>query len=579
MIEKTRKNIGIWDVIWAAAFICSFIFIWWKCRFGFGNADESFYLTIPYRLCQGDGLLAQEWHLTQLGGFLLLPIMKVFLAVNGGTEGIILAFRHIYVVVQAVTSAFIFIRLRKMHRPGAAACSVIFMIFAPYGIMALSYNSMGIIYLEAAMVIMLTAERARPVQFIIAGILFACAVLCCPYLLFLYVVYVITVILARVFRRGTEIRISAFRLRNWLFFTIGAAAIAVVFAAFVLRRASFSVIIAVLPSIMNDGAHESAGILKLVYTYFRSILALSLAADIGYALTAVITVAAIIDRKRREHALIYYSAATFVSVLTLLFIAVRCGYINYVMFPLNLMSVVCVIICGDEDIRRLFLVMWIPGMIYTFCVHAASNQLFYAISMAFAVPLTASVMIICRSAEMLIRTRKGLSGLRRFAPALISIVLIAAQLAPETVLRYRAVFWESMDILQKELQTEGTERGLHISQAAEDGYRDTLGLRDYIDEQYPDAGKVIFISDYTWLYLLCEGRENSSYSAWLCDLTGEIPTENMERLMKYYEIFPEKIPELIYIEKRFAGYEKWFSSLADYSEDTAYPGGLILVRQ
>ena len=36
------------------------IFLIWRCFFGFANVDECFYLTIPYRICQGDKLLVHE---------------------------------------------------------------------------------------------------------------------------------------------------------------------------------------------------------------------------------------------------------------------------------------------------------------------------------------------------------------------------------------------------------------------------------------------------------------------------------------------------------------------------------------
>ena len=41
--------------------------------------DEGFYLTIPYRLIQGDCLLVDEWHVSQLAGFLLIPVLKLYL--------------------------------------------------------------------------------------------------------------------------------------------------------------------------------------------------------------------------------------------------------------------------------------------------------------------------------------------------------------------------------------------------------------------------------------------------------------------------------------------------------------------
>jgi len=57
-------------------FLLSAILVFWKCRYGFANIDESFYLTIPYRLYQGDALFAHEWHLSQMS--LMLIFSKVF---------------------------------------------------------------------------------------------------------------------------------------------------------------------------------------------------------------------------------------------------------------------------------------------------------------------------------------------------------------------------------------------------------------------------------------------------------------------------------------------------------------------
>lgn len=40
-------------VAFALAFVGACVFILWKCPYGFGNQDESFYRTIPLRLCAG----------------------------------------------------------------------------------------------------------------------------------------------------------------------------------------------------------------------------------------------------------------------------------------------------------------------------------------------------------------------------------------------------------------------------------------------------------------------------------------------------------------------------------------------
>ncbi len=89
------------------------VFLLWKCKFGFSNIDESFYLTIPYRLCKGDALFVDEWHLSQLSGILIMPFMKLYLLLHETTEGMCLWFRYLYTFLQIISSAFIYYRLRN----------------------------------------------------------------------------------------------------------------------------------------------------------------------------------------------------------------------------------------------------------------------------------------------------------------------------------------------------------------------------------------------------------------------------------------------------------------------------------
>lgn len=123
--DYIRKNLDI------LLFLLGMVPLSWmlleKCRYGFTNIDESFYLTIPYRLCQGDRLLLNEWHLSQLSGWILRFPMAAFLRINGGTEGICLSFRYLYVAAHLGISLLLFFLLRKKSGIGAAAAVLIFM--------------------------------------------------------------------------------------------------------------------------------------------------------------------------------------------------------------------------------------------------------------------------------------------------------------------------------------------------------------------------------------------------------------------------------------------------------------------
>ena len=166
-------------IVYCACIIILFLFLLWKCKIGFANIDESFYLTIPYRLCRGDGLIIHEWHLSQLSGFLLFPIMRIYLGIVRSTEGILLNFRYIFTFLWTVSACFVFYRLKSISLLGAMVSSICYMLYTPFGIMALSYNSMGIMLMLISCIIVVTSLKCVRQQYCIAGILFAGAVLCC----------------------------------------------------------------------------------------------------------------------------------------------------------------------------------------------------------------------------------------------------------------------------------------------------------------------------------------------------------------------------------------------------------------
>ena len=58
--------------------ICGLAFALWKSLYGFGGNDEAFYLTIPNRFLMGDAPIKDEWHLSQLSGFLLMPFVWLY---------------------------------------------------------------------------------------------------------------------------------------------------------------------------------------------------------------------------------------------------------------------------------------------------------------------------------------------------------------------------------------------------------------------------------------------------------------------------------------------------------------------
>ena len=182
-----------------AVSISFFIFLnFWKIKYGFKGWDESFYITIPHRILQGDALFKDEWHLSQLSGFLRIPFVWIYELVTKSTEGIVLFIRVCYVVFHAVVSVFAYIRLRK-YGYVAAVSMLLYFIFTPFDIMALSYNTMGMDFLVVTGVTMATADTSKKLPFILSGISFSAVVLCCPFMALVYVLFAFGVLSNKIF--------------------------------------------------------------------------------------------------------------------------------------------------------------------------------------------------------------------------------------------------------------------------------------------------------------------------------------------------------------------------------------------
>ena len=60
--------------IYFLLFAAIFAMLLYKCPYGFGTMDETFWLTVPRRFLQGDRLLVDEAHLSQFSFLTMVPI-------------------------------------------------------------------------------------------------------------------------------------------------------------------------------------------------------------------------------------------------------------------------------------------------------------------------------------------------------------------------------------------------------------------------------------------------------------------------------------------------------------------------
>lgn len=547
--QRQRADKYKWqDYIFIALIAGGIIFAFWKCVFGFGGNDEAFYLTVPQRFNMGDALIKDEWHLSQLSGFLLMPFVWLFTTITGSTEGIILAARVLYIIFHATVSIVIYSRIRKYGYVSVFA-SVLYFIYTPYDIMAMSYNTMGLDFVTLAGVIMGTASYKKKLPLIVSGVAFAAAVLCCPYLAAAYILYGICVLI-HTFIKNKEtkfiLKSELFAGKTFLFFSIGIFALAAVFLVFALTRVSIKEIFNYLPYLMTDPEHPQIALGTRFGMYFKSIYNCHSHFKIALFSYLVMIVVMIIDRKRKSHRSIYLIVTTAIVIFCYVLLLPQLTYSTYnaIMFPLIFIGITSYILCENKP-KPLFASLFVPGIIYSFAICFSSNQYFYVISMVITASNIASYVFLAQLLREMKTTQDNIEyavWVKRGSFLFVAF-MIFLQGAFQITVKAEHCFWESGNTSNLTAQIKnGPAKGIYTNVNNCNTYEQIYSDLQYYKNKQED--KILFLTSKTWCYLAVD-FPYGTLSAWI---SGEKPS-SVERLKTYYRVNYEEIPKYIYIPK------------------------------
>ena len=547
--QRQRADKYKWqDYIFIALIAGGIIFAFWKCVFGFGGNDEAFYLTVPQRFNMGDALIKDEWHLSQLSGFLLMPFVWLFTTITGSTEGIILAARVLYIIFHATVSIVIYSRIRKYGYVSVFA-SVLYFIYTPYDIMAMSYNTMGLDFVTLAGVIMGTASYKKKLPLIVSGVAFAAAVLCCPYLAAAYILYGICVLIHTLIKNKETnfiLKSELFAGKTFLFFSIGIFVIAAVFLVFALIRVSIKEIFNYLPYLMTDPEHPQIALGTRFGMYFKSIYNCHSHFKIALFSYLVMIVVMIIDRKRKSHRSIYLIVTTAIVIFCYVLLLPQLAYSTYnaIMFPLIFIGITSYILCENKP-KPLFASLFVPGIIYSFAICFSSNQYFYVISMVITASNIASYVFLAQLLREMKTTQDNIEyavWVKRGSFLFVAF-MIFLQGAFQITVKAEHCFWESGNTSNLTAQIKnGPAKGIYTNVNNCNTYEQIYSDLQYYKNKQED--KILFLTSKTWCYLAVD-FPYGTLSAWI---SGEKPS-SVERIKTYYRVNYEEIPKYIYIPK------------------------------
>ena len=521
-MEKAKKQ-NLWFL---AGLLGIGLILFWRCFYSVNTTDEAYYIGTVYRLWFGDGMLCDEWNPTQqMCSFWLYPFYVLFRLILGSNEGMILAFRLLYIVFQLFISGYLYGKLKKF---GYISILPIFfyLLSTAFNINSLSYNTMANSALAALLVTLGMMEKPDWKNRIWCGIFASIVVMGNPYAVFAYILYGIAcVAVTLIFKKLKKDVPVALQFGTFFKMSLTAAGVLVVFLIFTFWHATLEIIMNNLPYIVGDQEHVQRWNVKIsdYFRYFREHY-------FGAVLVPlVVSGSALFDKKRVEHGSLYM----ILSVLAILPYMIYHGLISdYV--PVNLVTVpICFLglpafVVSKKPLRKVFYIWYLPAMVYPFIVQITSNTGPLAVSAGFVTAGAASVLLAAAWAG----EQEG-SQLKNVVHGVILLQLIM-------MLSLRITYvWADAPLSELTTKVErGAAKGLYTTELTAGYYEEMYDDIDALNMTEEDGFLVVGSEPLLYLYA---DRQVASYSTW------QVYT-NETRLYRYYEIHSGegRFPSVVY---------------------------------
>ena len=521
-MEKAKKQ-NLWFL---AGLLGIGLILFLRCFYSVNTTDEAYYIGTVYRLWFGDGMLCDEWsHTQQMCRFWLYPFYVLFRLVLGSNEGMILAFRLLYIVFQLFISGYLYGKLKKF---GYISILPIFfyLLSTAFNINSLSYNTMANSALAALLVTLGMMEKPDWKNGIWCGIFASIVVMGNPYAVFAYILYGIAcVAVTLIFKKLKKDVPVALQFGTFFKMSLTAAGVLVVFLIFTFWHATLERIMNNLPYIVGDQEHVQRWNVKIsdYFRYFREHY-------FGAVLVPlVVSGSALFDKKRVEHGALYM----ILNVLAILPYMIYHGLISdYV--PVNLVTVpICFLglpafVVSKKPLRKVFYIWYLPAMVYPFIVQITSNTGPLAVSAGFVTAGAASVLLAAAWAG----EQEG-SLLKNVVHGVILLQLI--------MMLFLRITYVWADAPLSELTTKverGAAKGLYTTELTAGYYEEMYDDIDALNMTEEDGFLVVGSEPLLYLYA---DRQVASYSTW------QVYT-NETRLYRYYEIHSGegRFPSVVY---------------------------------
>ena len=557
-----------------------------RAFYSFCWSDETLYSSTAYRFLSGDRLFADDWFPTQLSSVILVPLMSLYMALCGGTAGIIAFFRIIYVLVSLICSLTAYRILSEDKSPAAGFAAAVMMLFYVHlNIATMSYYAMSVQFFYISMLLIYhylnivpKAPKARRLL-ITAGIIFALSVLSLPTMAAAYIVIAAVMGVLIICRKQFS---CENHIKEILIYTFwGIAAVALIFFIYLLCNVSVSDFIKGIPYVLSDEEHATSLIFPIRKMFISLNEVYHKAAYVWYLLVPV----CLIFRKKLMN--IKYLRLVFAfDVLLFIILAIYSfGHTGYIQSALCMFALPLYILNDNRD-KRIFSLLYAGGMIFSLVYSYSSNGFLYVLSTGHAIAAVASIAIIFDFIRSIKDTLTGriddegsepnvLNARMRSSLSVIAIssacaLVVFYALACTICLRIVNVYRDApLNELTCRIE-EGPAKGLITTPEHADSYDTVYELisKECTAESLGRSGNIFISKLLPWGYM-CTDLRVAAHTCWRTNV-------NSERLFEFYSVNPDKLPDMVLILNEDIGsYKECGDVEADPIPNANEYGGLL----
>lgn len=557
------KNNRIY-ILYALAFLVCLV----RATRGFCWSDETFYISTADRFYKGDALIFQEWYRTQMSSVIILPFYALYRAVVGNTNGIILFFRILYLLLSFATG-IVTAKVLKKEYPLSVSTGVALFIFfyAHLNITTLSYYMLSLDFFLLSLVLIYDYKNTKSEkELIVAGLFFSLSVLALPslaamyFLVFLFVLLCVFAMRIKKIPEKFKEKYEIVSPGKILFYvTVGIAIPFVIFLIYMFSKINVSQLIKSIPYIMIDNEHD----FTLGYSFrkfFRSITDVyGRWTYLGYLSICISIVYSLLFRYK------YRIFANFMvlcnAFLFIIFAIKSFGHTGYIQTAFCMFAIPVFFLSMKKN-YRLFVLFGIGGMSLAMTYSFSSSDFLYVLAIGHFVTAIAGIAFvydyILAESKLLTESDTGSDnkydtkffntiGLKIEKVAILSITLVVIYTIGATIgLRLTNVYRDApINKLNCKI-LDGPGKGLYTTNEHLKYYNSVC---DMIENDIHEEDVVMFSKILPWGYM---------YTNAVCGYptTWRSTSYTGSQLEEYYKFNPERKPNcIVVLNEEYGSYD------------------------